>query len=116
MSSTDHEEVRSENFFATGPGNLRTCWGPSAPIYTASPSTQILRIVFGFNGNETRQFGAPPPGAMGWPFLSDGAVDEVDLQTRQTRRLKSNGPVWEPIYSPSAARSNCLYFILQFIP
>jgi hypothetical protein len=88
---------------------------PSAPIYTASSSAQILRIFFGFYGNETRQFGAPPPGTMAWPFLFDGTVDEVDLQTPQTTTLKSNGPIWEPISPPSPALSivyilYCLYF------
>ena len=50
-------------------------------IYTAPAGTTILRIFFGFYGNQTPQFGAPPPGAMGWMFLSDGTIDEVDLNS-----------------------------------
>ena len=78
-SIDDQEEWWNENFFAIGPGNMRTCWGPSAPIYTAPAGTTIFRMFFGFYGNQTPQFGAPPPGAMGWMFLSDGTIDEVDL-------------------------------------
>jgi hypothetical protein len=93
-SIDDQEEWWNENFFALGPGNLRTCWGPSAPIYTAPAGTTILRIFFGFYGNETPQFGAPPPGAMGWMFLSDGTIDEVDLNSGATTGLRSRGPIW----------------------
>ena len=71
-SIDDEEEWWNENFFAIGAGNLRTCWGPSSPIYTCHSGTSILRIFTGFYGNQTPQFGAPPPGAMGWMFLSDG--------------------------------------------
>jgi hypothetical protein len=96
-SIDDQEEWWDENFFAIGPGNLRTCWGPSAPIYTAPAGTNILRISFGFYGNQTPQFGAPPPGAMGWMFLSDGTVDEVDLNLGTTTGLRAAGALWQPI-------------------
>jgi hypothetical protein len=96
-SIDDQEEFWNENFFAVGPGNLRTCWGPSAPIYTAPAATTILRIFFGFYGNQTSQFGAPPPGAMGWMFLSDGTIDEVDLDTGVTTGLRAAGPTWQPV-------------------
>jgi hypothetical protein len=99
-SIDDQEEWWNENFFAIGPGNLRTCWGPSAPIYTAPAGTTILRIFFGFYGNQTPQFGAPPPGAMGWMFLSDGTIDEVDLNTGVTTGLRAAGPSWGPLGSP----------------
>jgi hypothetical protein len=96
-SIDDQEEWWDENFFAVGPGNLRTCWGPSAPIYTAPAGTTILRVFFGFYGNQTPQFGAPPPGAMGWLFLSDGTIDEVDLNSGVTTGLRAAGPTWQPV-------------------
>jgi hypothetical protein len=99
-SIDDQEEFWNENFFAVGPGNLRTCWGPSAPIYTAPAGTTIWRIFFGFYGNQTPQFGSPPPGAMGWMFLSDGTIDEVDLNTGVTTGLRAAGPSWGPATYP----------------
>ena len=93
--SIDDEEMWwDENFFAIGPGNLRTCWGRGPAIYTAPPGVQILRTFFGFYGNSTPQFGAPPPGAMGWMFRSDGVVDEVDLNTQAVTTV---GQIWQPI-------------------
>ena len=99
-SIDDQEEWWDENFFAIGPGNLRTCWGPSAAIYTAPAGTTILRMFFGFYGNQTPQFGAPPPGAMGWMFLSDGTIDEVDLASGIPTGLRAAGPSWGPLGSP----------------
>ena len=93
-SIDDQEEWWNENFFAIGPGNLRTCWGPSAAIYTAPAGKTIQRIFFGFYGNQTPQFGAPPPGAMGWMFLSDGTIDEIDLSTGVATGLRANGAIW----------------------
>lgn len=97
----DQEEFWNENLFRIDKGNLRTCWGPSAPIYTAPYPETILRVFFGFYGNQTPQFAAPPPGAMGWMFLSDGTIDEVDLNTGQITGLRSVAlqfaPIWEPI-------------------
>lgn len=90
----DDEEWWNENLFAVGPGNLRSCWGHGPPIYTAPAGTTILRIFFGFIGNETGEFNAPPPGQLGWMFLSDGNVDQVDLSTRSVTRI---GVIWEPI-------------------
>lgn len=96
-SIDDQEEFWNENLFAVDKGNLRACWGPSGVIYTAPAGTQILRVFFGFYGNLTPQFAAPPPGAMGWMFLSDGTIDEVDLDTGTLTALRSNGPIWRPI-------------------
>lgn len=96
-SIDDEEEWWNENLFAIGPGNLRCCWGKSDPIYTAPAGTTILRVFFGFYGNQTPQFGAPPPGAMGWMFLSDGTIDEVDLNTGGLTTLRSKGAIWNPI-------------------
>ncbi|HEY2530276.1 MAG TPA: hypothetical protein VGJ20_20460 [Xanthobacteraceae bacterium] len=93
-SIDDNEEWWNENLFAIGPGNLRSCWGHGPVIYTAPSGTTILRIFFGFIGNETGQFNVPPPGQLGWMFLSDGNVDQVDLSTRTVTRI---GPIWEPI-------------------
>lgn len=89
----DDEEWWNENLFAIGPGNLRSCWGHGPPIYT-TPGPPILRIFFGFIGNETGEFNVPPPGQLGWMFLADGSVDQVDLATRQVTRI---GQVWQPI-------------------
>jgi hypothetical protein len=97
-SIDDQEEFWNENLFAVGPGNLRSCWGRSAPIYTAPAGTTILRVGFGFYGNLTPQFGAPPPGAMGWMFLSDGTIDEVDLNTQSVTGLRAQGPIWSPVF------------------
>jgi len=92
-SIADDEEWWNENLFAIGPGNLRSCWGHGPAIYTAPTGTQILRIFFGFIGDITPQFGAPPPGAYGWMFLSDGNVDQVDLNTHNVVHV---GAVWTP--------------------
>lgn len=96
-SIDEQEEWWNENLFAIAPGNLRSLWGPSAPIYTAPSGTTILRIFFGFYGNQTPQFGAPPPGAMGWMFLSDGTIDELDLFSGALTGLRSQGAIWTPI-------------------
>jgi hypothetical protein len=99
-SIDDEEEWWNENFFAIGPGNLRTCWGRGPVIYTAPAGTLIWRMFFGFYGNQTPQFGAPPPGAMGWMFLSDGTIDEVDINTGQVTGLRAAGPTWGPATYP----------------
>ena len=99
-SIDDQEEWWNENFFAIGPGNLRTCWGPSAPIYTAPAGTTIRRMFFGFYGNQTPQFGAPPPGAMGWMFLSDGTIDEVDLNSGVTTGLRTRADLERRVTYP----------------
>jgi hypothetical protein len=96
-SIDDEEEFWNENFFAIGPGNFRTCWGHGPAIYTAPAGTTILRIFFGFYGNNTPEFGPPPPGAMGWMFLSDGTIDEVDLNLGTTTGLRESGVVWNPV-------------------
>jgi hypothetical protein len=93
-SIDDQEEFWNENLFAVGPGNLRSCWGHGPAIYTAPGGTTILRIFFGFIGNETPQFSAPPPGRLGWMFLSDGNIDQVDLDTHAVKRI---GNIWDPI-------------------
>lgn len=99
-SLDDQEEWWNENFFAIGPGNLRTCWGHGPAIYTAPTGLGIWRMFFGFYGNQTPQFGAPPPGAMGWMFLSDGTIEEVDLNTGQVTGLRAAGVAWGPATFP----------------
>lgn len=99
-SIDDEEEWWNENFFAIGPGNLRTCWGRGPVIYTCPPGTAIWRMFFGYYGNRTPEFGAPPPGAMGWMFLSDGTIDEVDLNTSEVTGLRAAGPAWGPATYP----------------
>jgi hypothetical protein len=93
-SIDDDEEWWNENLFAIGPGNLRSVWGHGPAVYTAPSGATILRIFFGFIGNETPQFGAPPPGRLGWMFLSDGNVDQVDLDTHTVTRI---GVIWDPV-------------------
>jgi hypothetical protein len=51
-------------------------------------------MFFGFIGNETGEFNVPPPGRLGWMFLSNGNVDQVDLDTRTVTHV---GQIWEPI-------------------
>jgi hypothetical protein len=96
-SIDDQEEWWNENLFAIGPGNLRSCWGISPPIYTCPSGTTILRVFYGTYGNQTPQFSQPPPGAMAWCFLSDGTIDEVDITSGVTTGLRANGPIWQPI-------------------
>jgi hypothetical protein len=94
-SIDDQEEWWNENLFAIGEGNLRSCWGHGPVIYTCPAGTTILRMFFGFIGYPTPQFGAPPPGAFGWMFLSNGQIDQVDLNTQAVTTVGTS--VWEPI-------------------
>lgn len=96
-SIDDQELFWDENLFRVDEGTLRSCWGHGPVIYTAPAGTTILRVFFGFYGNQTPQYGAPPPGAMGWMFLSDGTVDEVDLNTTALTGLRAQGVIWQPI-------------------
>jgi hypothetical protein len=98
-SIDDQELWWDENLFPIGPGNLRSCWGHGPAIYTAPAGLQILRIFFGFIGNETGEFNAPPPGRLGWMFLSDGSVQQVDLDTLAVTPVSNaaNPTIWEPI-------------------
>lgn len=96
-SIDDQESFWMENLFPLDKGNLRACWGPSDPIYTAPGNTTILRMFFGFIGYPTPQFEAPGPlhgGRFGWMFLSDGTIDQVDLDLGT---VTSIGAIWEPI-------------------
>jgi hypothetical protein len=90
----DAELWWGENLFQIGPGNLRSCWGRGPVLYTAPAGVTILRIFFGFYGNQTPPFGIPPPGRMGWMWLSNGHIVEVDLDTLATTDI---GQIWEPI-------------------
>jgi hypothetical protein len=99
-SIDDQEEWWNENFFAIGPGNLRTCWGHGPAIYTCPPGTQIVRMFFGYIGTGTGpegfpppapEFLGPPPGQLGWMFLDDGSIDEVDLSSGYVSPLRNVG-------------------------
>lgn len=90
----DQDQWWVENLFGIGTGNLRSCWGPSAPIYTAPAGTTIRRIFFGYYGNTTPPNQPPPPGRLGWMFLDDGTIDEVDLDTKAVNRAVAP---WQPI-------------------
>lgn len=101
-SIDDEEEWWNENLFAIGPGNLRSCWGHGPAIYTATGGAKILRMFFGFIGNSTPQFYTPPPGRLGWMFLSDGRIDQVDLDTKVVTPVTggTTAPTttpWEPL-------------------
>ena len=96
-SIDQNEEWWNENLFALGKGNIRSCWGPSAPIYTAPSGYTIRRIFFGYTGCPPTPT-QPPPGRLGWMFLDNGTakglVDQVDLDTHQ---VKSLGQIWQPV-------------------
>lgn len=96
-SIDDQESWWLENLFPLDKGSMRACWGPSDPIYTAPAGVKILRMFFGFIGYPTPQFASPGPtygGRLGWMFLSDGNIDQVDLDTKQVTRV---GQVWEDV-------------------
>ena len=94
----DQEQWWNENLFTIGPGNLRSCWGPGPALYTAPAGTTILRIFFGFIGYPTPQFAAPGPpygGRLGWMFLSNGHVVQIDLDGLSP--TTDIGAIWEPV-------------------
>jgi hypothetical protein len=96
-SIDDQEQWWCENLFPLDKGNLRACYGPSDAIYTAPSGVKIVRMFFGFIGYPTPQFAAPGPangGRLGWMFLSDGNIDQVDLDLKTVTRI---GQIWEPI-------------------
>jgi hypothetical protein len=93
-SIDDDEEFWNENLFAIGPGALRSCWGHGPALYTAPTGVTILRIFFGFIGDTTGAVNAPPPGRYGWMFLSDGTVDQIDLDTGTLVHI---GAIWTPV-------------------
>src|SRR5215467_3866031 len=91
----DQELWWNENLYAVGPGALRSCWGPSKPIYTCPDGTTILRMFFGYIGGpeaQTPQWTMPPPGRLGWMFLSNGHVDQVDLDTGAVVHVGPSAP------------------------
>src|SRR5262245_56992865 len=94
---SDDEEWWNENLFAIGPGAMRSCWGHGPAIYTAPAGTTILRMFFGFIGSVTPEFAAPPPGRFGWMFLSNGQVDQVDLDTQLVTKIGAGVTIWDPI-------------------
>jgi hypothetical protein len=106
-SIDDQEEWWNENLFGVGPGNLRSCWGHGPVIYTAPSGTTILRIFFGYIGTGNaalgtpgpgQAFGAPPPGRLGWMWLSDGTIDQVDLDSQEITHVGGAGrKIWNAI-------------------
>lgn len=104
-SIDDQEEWFDENLFAIGPGNLRSCWGPSPSFYTVPAGYTIRRIFCGFYGQDITDpqgappsYSQPPPGRKCWVFYENGTaagmVDEVDLDTHQVTTV---GQIWAPI-------------------
>lgn len=102
QSIGDNEAWWNENLFPIAPGSLRSCWGPGPALYTAPPGISILRIFFGFYGNQTPPNGIPPPGRMAWLFLSDGSITELDLDTLATTNLPNTWQPIDPYYWASA--------------
>lgn len=74
-----------ENLLPIASGYLRSAWGPSDPIYTAPAGTSILRIFF------SNIDGVDP---LGFMFLSDGTVDQVNLNDQSVVGL---GQIWQPV-------------------
>jgi hypothetical protein len=80
----DQDTFWCENLFPIAPGELRSAWGPSAPIYTAPSGTTILRMFFApLNDNQ-----------YGYMFLSNGNVDQVDVNAGTVTTIPS---VWQPV-------------------
>lgn len=77
-----------ENLFPVAPGHLRSAWGPSAPIYTATPGAVIRRIFF------TNIDGVNP---LGFMFLDSGGIGLVDQVNLNTGEVTGLGPVWQPV-------------------
>ena len=112
-SIEDQEEFWNENFFAVGPGNLRSCWNVSQGIYNVNdhyPGGVIRRIFFGYYGKSgvpegQPDYSQPPPGRMGWMFIEGtpigqgfGYIDEVDLDTGEVTHVGGAGfCCWNPI-------------------
>ena len=74
-----------ENFFPLALGELRTAWGPSAPIYTAPAGQTILRFAC------TSIDGQNPIAIV---FLSGGIVEQVNLNTGAVVAI---GSIWQPV-------------------
>lgn len=74
-----------ENFFPIAPGQLRSAWGPSPPIYTA-PAGIVIHRIFATNitGHNPSLFA----------FKSDGTVDRVDINSQAVTNL---GQIWSPV-------------------
>jgi hypothetical protein len=78
-----------ENFFPLADGELRTAWGPSAPIYTAPPGLSILRIFLAtLNGTDVYCYN----------FMSDGTIRAVNVATGAVTNLL--GAQWGPTTPP----------------
>jgi len=74
-----------ENYFPLANGELRTAWGPSAPLWTAPAGVSILRIFF------TNMNGTDPIALL---YLSNGTIQVVNLNTNATLNL---GILWNPV-------------------
>lgn len=78
-----------ENFFPLADGELRTAWGPSAPIYTAPPGLSILRVFFAcLDGVNTYAYN----------FMSDGTIRAVNIATGAVTNVV--GAAWGPTTPP----------------
>jgi hypothetical protein len=75
-----------ENYVPLADGELRSAWGPSAPLWTAPSGTTILRQ---FNMNMS---GTQPQAFL---FLSDGTVQVVNLNPPHT--TQNLGALWNPV-------------------
>lgn len=77
-----------ENYFPLAPGELRAAWGPSAPIYTASPGSIIRRIFFTCIDGQT---------PLGFMFLDSGGIGLVDQVNLNTGAITGLGDIWTPV-------------------
>jgi hypothetical protein len=74
-----------ENLIPLGPGQLRSAWGASAPIWTAPGGVTILRMfVMNISGTQVQAF----------LFLSDSTVQVVNLPQGTSGTL---GAIWTPV-------------------
>lgn len=83
----DQELWWMENYFPIQTGELRTAWGPSAPIWTAGVGQVILRLFC------TCIDGVNP---VGFAFTNDGIVTQFPLQPGGPAPI-SLGRVWSPV-------------------
>jgi hypothetical protein len=78
-----------ENYFPLATGELRTAWGPSAPIYTAPPGLTICRIFFAcLDGTNVYCYN----------FMSDGTIRAVNVATGAVTNVFGAG--WGPTTPP----------------
>lgn len=84
----DQEMWWAENLFPIESGHLRSGWGPSDPIYTATPPSIIRRIFFANIDGQN---------PLGFMFLDSGGIGLVDQVNLNTGEVTGLGQVWNPV-------------------